>query len=148
MRLGDLAVGEHLETGSHALQQSGNGVTDRVGHQQACGHSQLFLFLRHIGGFLRQDLGHARVQRGCRRVAQGLHQQTLEAGFDGDHVQFAGRAVDLLDDGRRQRNAHAAGQFHRILGQRCMLGQGFDDGAHVADVHAVFQQQLEHFLEG
>src|SRR2546429_9444607 len=36
-----------------------------------------------------------------------LH-DALPIWLDGDDVQLAGRAVGLLDDGRRQRNAHAA----------------------------------------
>ena len=36
-----------------------------------------------------------------KRQAQGLHQKALQTRFNGDHVEFAGGAVDLLHDGGR-----------------------------------------------
>ncbi len=58
------------------------------------------------------------------------------------------RAVDLLHDGRRQVHADAARQLGGIGHGGRMLGQALDDRAHVADVHAFLQQQLEHLLQG
>ena len=118
-----------------------------VWHQQAGGQAHFFLLQGHFGGLLGQDVGHAGVQRGTGGIAQGLYQEAFQPRLDGDDVEFAGGAVDLLDDGGRQCNAHAPCQLHRVGHRTSVLGQGFDDGADVADVHRLFQQQLENFLE-
>lgn len=133
--------------GRYAAHQAGDGIADLVGNQQAGGQAHLFLLESHFGGLLCEDVGHAGVERGACRVAQGLHQQALQAGLDGNDVELAGGAVDLLDDGGRERNAHAAGQLDGVRDAASMLGQRFDDGADIADVHRLFQQQLEDFLE-
>lgn len=94
-----------------------------------------------------EDFSHAGVQRWRIGVRQCLHQHTLQAGLDGNHIELAGRTVDLLHDGRRQRNAHATRQLHRVGRLRGVFGQRLDDGADITNVHRVLQQQLEHFLE-
>ncbi len=58
------------------------------------------------------------------------------------------RAVDLLHDRRRQVHADAPRQFAGVGDGGRVLGQALDDRAHVADVHALFQQQLQHLLQG
>ena len=58
------------------------------------------------------------------------------------------RAVDLLHDRRRQVDADAARQLGRVGDGGGVLGQALDDRAHVADVHAFFEQQLQHLLQG
>ena len=58
-----------------------------------------------------------------------------------------GRSVDLLDDRRRQVHADAARQLGRVGDGRGVLGQALDDRAHVADVHAFLEEQLEHLLQ-
>ena len=82
------------------------------------------------------------------RAGEGLGDQALEFGVEGDDVELLGGAVDLLHDGRGQVDADAAGQFARVGDGAGMFGQALDDGAHVADVHAFVQQQLEHTLQG
>ena len=96
----------------------------------------------------RQRLGHAGVERGAVRRVQRLRHQPLQFGVERDHVELLHRAVDLLHDGRRQVHADAPRQFGGVGGGGSMLGQALDDGAHVADVHAFFQQQLQHLLHG
>ena len=55
--------------------------------------------------------------------------------------------VDLLDDRRREVDADAPRQLGRIGDGRGVLGQALDDRAHVADVHAFLEQELEHLLQ-
>ena len=81
-----------------------------------------------------------------RRI-EGLRHQALQLGLQRDDVQLAGRPVDLVHDGGRQVDADAAREFVGIGHGGRMLGQAFDDRAHVADVHAFFQQQLEDLLQ-
>ena len=45
-------------------------------------------------------------------------------------------------------DADAARQLGRVGDGGGVFGQAFDDGAHVADVHAFFQQQLQDLLQG
>ena len=57
------------------------------------------------------------------------------------------RPVDLLHDRRRQVDADAARQLGRVGDGGGVLGQALDDRAHVADVHAFLEQQLQHLLQ-
>ena len=97
-------------------------------------------------------VGDTRVEHRAVGRGQGLGEQALQVGLDGDDVELANRTVDLLDDRRGQADADAAGQLGGVVdqvgGDGAVLGHGFDDRAHVADVHALFEEQLEHFLQG
>ena len=102
---------------------------------------------RDLCRFLRQDVCHTGVQSGACGVAQRLHQQALKTWLYGNDVEFPGRAINLLDDGGRQRDAYAPCQLYGVRDCARMLGQGLDDGADIANVHRLFQQQLQDFLE-
>ena len=58
-----------------------------------------------------------------------------------------GRAVDLLHDRRREVDADPPRQLGRVGDGGGVLGQALDDRAHVADVHAFLEQQLQHLLQ-
>ena len=45
-------------------------------------------------------------------------------------------------------NPDPLGQLGRIGDRGGVLGQALDDRAHVADVHAFFEQKLQHLLQG
>mmetsp|Transcript_70455 Transcript_70455/g.166054 ORF Transcript_70455/g.166054 Transcript_70455/m.166054 type:complete len:278 (+) Transcript_70455:260-1093(+) len=145
---GDLAVAQHLQPRCGALEQPGHRGADQVGHQQRGRHAAVLLLLRGLGGALGQGVGHARVQRGAMRRVQGLGNQAFELGLQRNDVQLLGGAVDLLHDGRGDVGADAAGKLGRVRHGGSVLGDGLDDGAHVADVDALLQQQLEHALQG
>ena len=144
-------MAHHLQTRGRTLEQTRHRGADGVWHQQAGRLTHVFLTLGGVGRLAREVVGHARVQHGTVGRGQGLGQQAFEVGLDGDDIQLLHRAIDLLHDGRSQANANAAGQFGRILRQlttgRGAFGQGFDDGAHVTDVHTLFQQELEDLLQ-
>ena len=98
---------------------------------------------------MRDGIGQARLDAGAvAAVAHRLHQQALQAAVEGHHGQFGRAGEQLLHDGAAQGYAHQRRQLVRVLRIDRMLGQGFDDAAHVADVHALGQQVLQHLLQG
>ena len=150
MGVGDLAVRQHLQARRGAAQQPCHRGADQVGHQQAGGLALVLLALDAVDRLAGQGVGHARVERGAVGRGQRLGHQPLQFGLERDHVEFLGRAIDLLDDGRRQVHADALGQLGRVGhcgGTAAVFGQAFDDRAHVADVNALFEQQLQHLLD-
>ena len=110
-------MSQHLETRCGALEESGNRRTDRVGHQQAGGVAHVFLTLGGLGGLAGQVVGDARVQHRAVGRGQGLGQQALQVGLDGDDVELFDRAVNLLNDRRGQAHADAASQLLGTLGE-------------------------------
>jgi hypothetical protein len=56
-----------------------------------------------------------------------LRQKVFQVRIEGNDFQVLHRAVDQVDNGRRQRHAHFTGQIARILSTPRMLGQAFHD---------------------
>jgi hypothetical protein len=101
--LRNFTVGQHLQAWRHAAHQARDGATDLVGHQQAGRYTDLFLLAAPSRRPLRVNMSATPgSSAGPGTIAQRLHQQALERRVDGDHIEFARRAVDLLHDGRRQ----------------------------------------------
>ena len=140
-------MAEHTQTWCSAFEQPGHGGAKHVRHQQTSGLAQVFLAFGGLCGAAAQAVGHARIQCCTMGRAQCLCHQALQFRLQGDHIQLFHGPVNLLNDGRCQVDANAARQLLRIGHRRSMLGQAFNDGAHVADVHALFQQQLENSLQ-
>ena len=147
MGLRDLAVPQHFQARCGTFEQARHRHADRIGHQQAGRVALVLLGLRAAAGLAGQGVGHTGVERGAMLRAQGLGHQALQLGLECDHVQLLGGAVDLLHDGRRQVYADAPGQLGRVGDGGAELGHAFDDAAHVADVYALFQQELKHLLQ-
>jgi len=83
-----------------------------------------------------------------RRIARGrLHQQALDCGVEHHRLDLARAREHLLHDRAAERDTHLRGQLRRVLRAHCVARERFDDRAHVADVHLLFQQVLEHALE-
>jgi hypothetical protein len=80
--------------------------------------------------------------------AERLGDEPLELGLHGNDVELAHRTVDLLHDGGRQVHADSPRELLRIRDGGGELRQALDDGAHVSDVHAFLEQQLQHLLQG
>ena len=147
MGLRNLAVRQHLQARRGALEQARHRRADHVGHQQAGRVAEVFLALGRFGGALGEHVGHARIERGAVRRVERLRDHPLELGLEGDDLELLGRAVDLLHDRGRQVDADAPRQLGRIGDGGGELGQALDDRAHVADVHAFFEQELQHLLQ-
>ena len=88
------------------------------------------LFSLFAGSLLGSIIGLITLVAG-KRVWSAKLVTGVQARFDGDDIELAGGAVNLLHDGRRQRNAYAAGQVGRVLCVAGMFGQAFDNGAYV-----------------
>ena len=90
--------------------------------------------------------GPARSPAFGAATAHRLQQHALEAGIEGEHLQFCTAGEERLHDRPAQRRAYPRGKLDRVLDPRRMLREGFDDAAHVADIDPFFEQVLQHSL--
>src|SRR5258705_724016 len=79
---------------------------------------------------------------------QRLQEQALEPRVERDDLQIGFARKYLLHDCASERDAHQRREFAGIRRARSMRRNHFDDGAHVADMHAFFEQVLQHLLQG
>ena len=97
-----------------------------------------------LGG---ECVGQAGFDAGRTAGLHGLDEQAFEVRRQSHDLDFVAGGGELLCDGAAERNAHLRREFMRILRAHAVLGDSLQDGAHVADVHALFEQRLQCFLQ-
>ena len=101
--------------------------------------------LQRLACLIQQTIGQPRLQAAA--ALQSLQQQTLKRRIEANNLHFPGSREPLLGDRTTQRHAHDRRQLVRIALYRRMLGKGFENGAHIADRHFLFEQVLQHLVQ-
>ncbi len=125
--------------------ESREGLPQLRRHQKHGWLAGFGLSLRRFDEPLLQAFGQPRFQPGTCGVAlyQRARKQLLEIGLKRNHRKFVGIADDVLDNLTAERDSHLALQSRGVLRARRVLGNRFDDRAHVANRHAFGQQPLQ-----
>ena len=126
------------------------GVVATLANQVMCSHggqAKPLLALGCCRGFADQRIGQTRLETGVFRTTRdSLRKQTFKRRIERHDLHLATAREELLDDGTSQCDAHLGRKFVGILGTRRMIRHRFDDGPHIADVHAFLQHSLQYLL--